>query len=74
MQCLVARELPLEDIANDILRVAGDMPEDENLILQAYQVEEPSDEEVSESPNTVRVTAPRFMFGTVFQESFETMC
>ena len=36
---------PLEDIANDILRLVVDMPEDEDLIWQAYQIEELSDEE-----------------------------
>ena len=34
-----------EDVANDILQLVADMPEDEDLVWQAYQDEEPSDEE-----------------------------
>jgi hypothetical protein len=44
-QGLATHELPLEDVASDILRLVVDMPEDEDLIWQAYQDEEPSDEE-----------------------------
>lgn len=45
LQGPAAHVLPFEDIANDILQLVVDMPEDEDLIWQAYQYEEPSDEE-----------------------------
>jgi hypothetical protein len=32
-------------MARDMLQLVADMPEDEDLIWQAYQDEEPSDEE-----------------------------
>ena len=35
----------IEDMVNDILQLVVDMPEDQNLIWQAYQDEEPSDDE-----------------------------
>jgi len=34
-----------EDMASEILQLVVDMPEDEDLIWQAYQDEEPSDDE-----------------------------
>ena len=38
----------LEGLASDILQLVVDMPEDEDLIWQAYQDEEPNgDEEVA---------------------------
>jgi len=40
-----AHRFSLEDMASDILRLVVDMPEDEDLIWQAYQDEEPSDDE-----------------------------
>jgi hypothetical protein len=35
----------LEGMTRDILQLVVDMPEDEDLIWQAYQDEEPSDDE-----------------------------
>ena len=36
---------PLKGIASDILQLVVDMPEDEDLIWQAYQDEEPTGDE-----------------------------
>ena len=41
----LAHGLSIEDMVNDILQLVVDMPEDQNLIWQAYQDEEPSDDE-----------------------------
>jgi len=41
----IAHGLSIEDIVNDILQLVVDMPEDQDLIWQAYQDEEPSDDE-----------------------------
>jgi len=41
----LAHGLSIEDMVNDILQLVVDTPEDQNLIWQAYQDEEPSDDE-----------------------------
>lgn len=41
----LAHGISIEGMVNDILQLVVDMPEDQDLIWQAYQDEEPSDDE-----------------------------